>query len=143
VLFSAELRPAHDRPAPAKHQYVGPMNPVTLARAHGVANMLGGLWPLVHLDSFEAVFGPKTDRWLVKTVAGLLVVNGLTQLGATSAPASIGQARLLGVGTAATLAMIDLAYVPRGRISKMYLADAAVEVGWIVAWWLSRSRASV
>ena len=114
------------------------MNPVTLARAHGVANTLGGLWPLVHLDSFEAVFGPKTDRWLVKTVAGLLVVNGLTQLGTTSAPASIGQARLLGVGTAATLAMIDLAYVPRGRISKMYLADAAVEVGWIVAWWLSR-----
>jgi hypothetical protein len=39
--------------------------------------------------------------------------------------------------------MIDLAYVPRGRISKMYLADAVVEVGWIVAWWLSRSRASV
>jgi hypothetical protein len=119
------------------------MNPVTLARAHGVANVIGGLWPLVHLDSFEAVFGPKTDRWLVKTVAGLLVVNGLTQLGTTSVPASIGQARLLGVGTAATLALIDLAYVPMGRISKMYLADAAVEVGWIVAWWLSRSRASV
>ena len=38
------------------------------------------------------------------------------------------QARRLGVGTAAVLAAIDLVYVPAGRISKMYLLDAAVEV---------------
>jgi hypothetical protein len=118
------------------------MNPVTLARAHGVANVIGGLWPLVHLDSFEAVFGPKTDRWLVKTVAGLLVVNGLSLLGTTSSPESLAQARRLGVGTAAVLVMIDLIYVPLGRISKMYLADAAVEIGWIVAWCLPRKRVS-
>jgi hypothetical protein len=35
------------------------------------------------------------------------------------------------VGTAAVLAAIDLVYVPAGRISKMYLLDAALEVGWI------------
>jgi len=38
------------------------------------------------------------------------------------------------VGTAAVLATIDLVYVPAGRISKMYLVDAAIEVGWIIAW---------
>jgi hypothetical protein len=27
-----------------------------------------GLWPLVHLPSFEAVTGPKTDDWLVHMV---------------------------------------------------------------------------
>lgn len=105
-----------------------------LARLHGSANLLGGLWPLIHLRSFEAVFGPKVDRWLVKTVAGLLVVNGLTQLATRRDSRSIAQARLLGVGTAGVLAAIDFRYAPRGRISRMYLVDALVEIGWIVAW---------
>jgi hypothetical protein len=118
------------------------MSALTLARLQGAANLVGGLWPLLHLKSFEAVFGPKTDRWLVKTVSGLLVVNGLTQLEAASAPESIAQARRLGIGTAAVLAMIDLIYAPIGRISKMYLADAVVEVGWIVAWYLPQNRAN-
>jgi hypothetical protein len=39
------------------------------------------------------------------------------------------------VGTAAVLAAIDLVYVPARRISKMYLVDAALEVGWILAWY--------
>jgi hypothetical protein len=118
------------------------MSALTLARAQGAANLIGGLWPLLHLKSFEAVFGPKTDRWLVKTVSGLLVVNGVTQLATTSAAKSIAQARRLGIGTAAVLATIDLIYAPMGRISKMYLADAVVEVGWIVAWCLPQNRAS-
>jgi len=110
------------------------MNGVLLGRAHGLANVVSGLWPILHTASFEAVFGPKTDRWLLKTVSGLLVVNGLTQLATTASPASVAQARRLGVGTAAVLAAIDLIYVPAGRISKMYLVDAAVELGWILAW---------
>ena len=51
------------------------MDGVVLGRAHGVANLVGGLWPLLHISSFEMVFGPKADRWLVKTVAGLLMVT--------------------------------------------------------------------
>jgi hypothetical protein len=35
-----------------------------LARAHGVFNIVGGLWPMVNARSFEAVFGRKEDRWL-------------------------------------------------------------------------------
>jgi hypothetical protein len=122
-------------------QYLDLMSASTVARAHGAAYLIGGLWPLLHLRSFEAVFGPKVDRWLVKTVAGLLVVNGVTLLATRSTPESIAQARRLGVGTAAVLAMIDLSYAPIGRISRMYLADAAVEIGWIVVWCLPKNRA--
>lgn len=43
-------------------------------------NVVGGLWPLVHLRSFEWVFGPKTDVWLQQTTGGLLVSVGLDQL---------------------------------------------------------------
>jgi hypothetical protein len=110
------------------------MDAVVLGRAQGVANLVGGVWPLLHIRSFEMVFGPKTDRWLVKTVAGLLMVNGITQLTTSSTAIGVRQARRLGVGTAAVLAVIDLVYVPARRISKMYLVDAAIEVGWILAW---------
>jgi hypothetical protein len=110
------------------------MDGVALGRAHGAANLLGGLWPLLHLSSFEKVFGAKTDRWLVKTVAGLLVINGLSQLATASTPSGFHHARRLGIGTAAVLATIDLVYAPTGRISRTYLVDAAVELGWIVAW---------
>ena len=123
-------------------QYLDLMSALTVARAHGAAYLIGGLWPLLHLRSFEAVFGPKVDRWLVKTVAGLLVVNGVTLLATRSTLESVAQARRLGVGTAAVLAMIDLSYAPIGRISKMYLADAAAEIGWIVVWCLPKNRAS-
>jgi hypothetical protein len=109
------------------------MDGVELARAHGVANLAGGLWPLLHIRSFEWVFGPKTDRWLVKTVAGLLIIDGITQL--TTSAGSIRQVRRLSVGTAAVLAAVDIIYVSAGRISKMYLVDAALEVAWIMAWY--------
>lgn len=55
------------------------MNRLTVARAQDGVNSLGDLWPLLHMRSFEAVLGPKTDRWLVRTVAGLMLTNGETQ----------------------------------------------------------------
>ena len=98
-------------------------------------NAAGGLWPLVHMPSFEAVFGPKTDRWLVRTVAGLLVGNGWAQVrAAQEGPDGLRQARRLGIATAATLLAIDLRYAIPGRISRMYLVDAAAEAAWILLW---------
>jgi hypothetical protein len=109
-----------------------------LARAHGACNVVGGAWPLLHMRSFEAVLGPKTDRWLVKTVAGLLVANGVVQLRAAT-PGERRQAARIGVGTATVLLLADLRYAVPGRISRMYLLDAVVEAGWIAAWLRSDS----
>ena len=114
------------------------MNPRHLARAHGAFNVVSGLWPLLHLRSFEAALGPKVDRWLVQTVAGLLLTNGIVQLSASGSPEALAQARRLGVGTAATLATIDLVHVPAGRISSVYLVDAAAELAWLAAWTMVR-----
>jgi hypothetical protein len=113
-----------------------------LARAHGDYNLEGGLWPLLHMSSFERLLGPKTDRWLVRTVAGLMLANGLVQLRSEDDPQGARQARRIGVGTAATLGAIDLIYAPSGRISKVYLLDAVLELGWIGAWLMPRRRAS-
>jgi hypothetical protein len=103
-----------------------------------VFNVAGGLWPLVSMRSFEAVLGPKTDRWLVRTVAALMLSNGVSQLRAAASPDGLVHARRIGVGTAATLGTVDLVYAPAGRISKVYLLDAVAEWAWVVAW--SRAR---
>lgn len=116
---------------------MAPRQPVenrTLAIAHGLFNVLGGLWPLLHMSSFQAVLGPKTDRWLVRTVAGLMIANGWTQLQAGRSGEGLPQARRVGLGTALTLGAIDIAYGVPGRISRVYLVDAALEVGWVLAW---------
>jgi hypothetical protein len=105
-----------------------------LARLQGSFNFINGLWPLVHMRSFEAVSGPKTDKWLVRTVSGLLITVGLEQLRAASRAEGDDTAKRLGLGTAATLTAIDLVYVARGRISKIYLLDAVVEILIIRGW---------
>ncbi|WP_158852142.1 hypothetical protein [Saccharothrix deserti] len=104
-----------------------------LGRAHGLFNLVSGLWPMVNARSFEAVFGRKTDRWLQRTTAGLLMGIGWTQMSAADA-GDWRDARRIGMATAATLLAIDLVYVPRGRISKAYLADAAAEAVWLALW---------
>lgn len=106
----------------------------TIAKVQGTFNVVSGIWPLAHMRSFEAVSGPKTDKWLVRTVAGLLVTVGLAQLRAARDADSVGYAKLLGVGTAGTLVAIDLTYAVPGRISRIYLVDAAVELLLIRSW---------
>lgn len=38
----------------------------------GIYYVASGLWPLLHMRSFEAVTGPKRDKWLVNTVGALI-----------------------------------------------------------------------
>jgi hypothetical protein len=108
-------------------------DPVTLAHVQGASTTLGGAWPLLSMRTFESVFGRKEDRWLVYTVSGLLVTNGLGQILSARAGA-VPAARSLGYGTAGTLLAIDLVFVPAGRIRWTYLIDAAFEAAWIGLW---------
>jgi hypothetical protein len=101
-----------------------------IATANGWFNVVTGLWPVLHIRSFEAVTGPKADRWLVKSVGLLLAAIGLTQIQAHSER----DAATLGVGTACSTLAIDVFYVLRKRISRVYLIDAAMEAAWIGAW---------
>jgi hypothetical protein len=127
------MPPAHELSVPDSYR-INVDRALAVARLHGAFNVVTGLWPLVHLRSFEAVLGPKVDRWLVYTVAGLTISAGAAQLGAVEDATSVRQARRVGVGCAFTLGTIDVLYAPRGRISKTYLLDALAEAGWLIAW---------
>jgi hypothetical protein len=105
-----------------------------LCVAQGTYFLATGLWPLLHLPSFVAVTGPKTDVWLVKTVGVLIASIGaaLVTAGATGAPSPAIAA--VAIGSAAGLAAIDVWYVRRGVIRRVYLLDAVLEVGLVAAW---------
>ena len=110
-----------------------------VALAQAVFYILTGAWPLVSMRSFEAVTGPKTDRWLVKTAGVLIAVIGAALLrGAVRGPVT-PELRLLGVGSALGLTGIDVVYVWRRRIARIYLLDALAEIG-LVVWWALASR---
>lgn len=113
------------------------MDSAKLARAHGAFNIFAVGWPLANLRSFEAVFGRRVDHWLVRTVAGLLLSNGVAQWRAADQASQVAAARQVGMGTALTLGSISLRYSLSGRISKMYLPDVVAEYGWVLLWMLA------
>jgi hypothetical protein len=91
----------------------------------GVYYLLTGIWPLVHIRSFIYVTGPKTDIWLVEMVSLLAISIGITLLTTMK-----NKTRPLVLSSTAALSFltIDVYYVLNGRISAVYLADAAVEI---------------
>lgn len=115
-----------------------PLTAPRLARTQGAFYVLTGVWPLLNIRSFEWVTGPKTDRWLVKTVGVLVAVNG----GVLSAAGLRGRTgpemAALATGSALGLAGIDTVYALKGRISRIYLLDALCELllaaCWVRAW---------
>src|SRR5215212_9191171 len=106
-----------------------------LAAIQGVYFLATGVWPLVHLESFLAVTGPKTDLWLVQTVGALIAVVGAALLLAAASGRVTWEVLALGAGTAAALGAVDVVFVARDVIPPVYLADAAVEAV-LILWWV-------
>lgn len=95
--------------------------------------ILTGLWPLAGRRSFEAVTGPKTDWWLVQMVGLLAASIGAALAAGAREDTPTAATRALAILSALSFAGIDLAYGARGRISRIYLADAVVELALLVA----------
>jgi hypothetical protein len=108
-----------------------------LAVAQGAFYVATGVWPLVHLRSFELVTGPKPEGWLVKTVGALVTVIGGALLSAGRRRRVAPEVAMLAVGSAVSLAAVDVLSVARRRISPVYLLDAVAEVALAVGWALS------
>jgi hypothetical protein len=98
------------------------------------------LWPLVSRRTFERVTGPKSDFWLVQTVGVLIgsIGLGLAQnlRRGTAMPPEL---RTIAVGSAASLAVLDVLFVAQGRIRRVYLLDAVGEAALVAGWLLTPS----
>lgn len=94
---------------------------------------VGGVWPLVHYASFEAVTGKKKDAWLVKTVASMILAVMATHVRALREHRTAEAARVAGVGAGIALGWAATWYPLRGRISRVYWLDAAAEMTFVAA----------
>jgi hypothetical protein len=107
---------------------------MNIAKIQAVYFIITGIWPIINIKSFEAVTGPKVDKWLVKTISWLILVVGLQLLFADEPKDVV----VLGVGSALALGAADAYYsVIRRRISYVYLADSLAELLIIVGWLIS------
>ena len=99
--------------------------------------LITGIWPLVSIRTFMRVTGPKTDIWLVKTVGLLVSAIGGVLLLAWIRGGIPAEVFWLAVTSAAALTAIDVVYVLKRVIAPIYLADAAIEILLIAAWWVA------
>jgi hypothetical protein len=122
------------------------LTPRTMSFVQGTYFTLTGLWPLLSMDTFLAVTGPKTDLWLVRTVALLIIAIGVTLLAAAKQNEANLSVTVLAITSAASLAWVDAYYSLTGVIWPVYLLDAFPEVamvlGWLVAHRFHRRRGS-
>jgi hypothetical protein len=96
--------------------------------------LVTGVWPLLNRHSFEAVTGPKADFWLARTVGALVASIGSTLLLADKNERHTPELKWLALSSAAGLGAVDLIYATRGSISKVYLADAAIQALLVRLW---------
>jgi hypothetical protein len=107
-----------------------------LPAAQGAFYLTGGVWPILSLRTFERVTGPKREGWLVKTTGSLVAVLGLALLAGSRdwSRQSRSLAKLIGLGSATALGTASGWYAARGRISRIYFLDAAIELFFVTMW---------
>lgn len=103
-------------------------------RAHALYYIVFSVWGLLHGRSFQWVTGKKKDLWLVKTVCLLLITVGGVIAQAGKNDRLTPEIEALGIGSAASLAAIDIYYVGKGRIRWVYLLDAIGNFFLIAGW---------
>jgi hypothetical protein len=111
--------------------YLNSMN--TLVFIQGFYYFFFGLWPIIHYRSFEAVSGPKMDQWLVITVGWLLTASSVAMLVSHFTTFSV-PILVIAIGQALALAGVDIYYVLKKRISRVYLLDAMIELAFVFTW---------
>jgi len=125
------------RDLPRPESGAGPLAWVA-AWVQGAYFLLTGAWPILHIPSFEAITGPKTDDWLVETVGVIVAAVGVTLLLAAYRGRLTPEIRVLAILSAIGLGAIDVVYVSNGTLRPVYLLDAAAEAVlvllWLVGW---------
>jgi len=108
-----------------------------VSAAHAAYYVPFSIWGLLHRRSFEWVTGKKNDYWLVRVVCLLLITVGGVIGRAGRNNRVTPEIEALAIGSSASLAMIDVVYVSKGRIRWVYLLDAVGNLiligGWVAA----------
>jgi hypothetical protein len=105
-----------------------------LSLVQGVYTLLTALWALVDIKSFMEVTGPKTDTWLVKTVAVVLLPIAVCFLWGLFFNSDRLLIIVVGIMSSAGLAFIDFYYTTNGTIKWIYQADGYLQLLFLLLW---------
>jgi len=105
-----------------------------LSLVQGIYTLLTALWALVDIKSFMEVTGPKTDVWLVKTVAVLLLPIAVCFLWNLFFKTDRLLVIIIGIMSSAGLAFIDFHYTKNGTIKWIYKADGYLQLLFLLVW---------
>jgi len=108
--------------------------PLILFFIQGIYTFVTACWALVDIQSFMVVTGPKTDIWLVKTVALLLLALSLGYLAAWYRKSISLPLVIINLSSAAGLVFIDFYYPFNDIISSVYMLDGVVQVIFLSIW---------
>jgi hypothetical protein len=115
----------------------------------GVYYLATGVWPILNVESFQAVTGGKTDHlitgresdhWMIMTVAVLVTAIGLALLVAAIRRSRATEMIVLAVACCIGLIAIDVIYVVRGVLLPIYLVDAGFQSAFLTGWLLTAAR---
>lgn len=136
--------------APARHDRERASGLMTaLLWGQGLYYIITGVWPLVSIQTFQWVTGPKTDHlvtgresdhWLVMTVGVLIIAISLPLLMAAWRRRFSVEITVLALASALGLAAIDIIYVLREVIWPIYLLDALAEIILVAGWLFALAR---
>jgi hypothetical protein len=96
--------------------------------------MITAVWPVIDIESFMLVTGPKTDIWLVKTVSALLIPVSLSLFSFAYLELDAVPAYILGGLTSIAFIVVDFYYALNDTISDVYLLDGILEVIFLLCW---------
>lgn len=130
--------PHEQMPPPVRYH---PPPRAKVALAHGAYLVAMGLWPLLHLRSFELATGPKPEGWLAKGMGAMMTNIGAALLYAARRREVRPPLRLLGTATALSFAAMDFWYAGiRRRIAPTYLINGTIQLGFGLTWLISEGR---
>ncbi|HET9745009.1 MAG TPA: hypothetical protein VFP97_04795 [Chitinophagaceae bacterium] len=96
--------------------------------------LITAVWALVDIRSFISITGPKTDIWLVKTVAVLLLCVCACFATSLLIKKDSPPVNVLAISCCIGFLIIDCYYSFNNIISDVYLFDAGVELILLVCW---------
>ena len=91
------------------------------------------LWPIVSIGTFMMVTGPKTDVWLVKTVAVMILAIAIALFVGAGGTHISKETCTLALLASLGLASIDVYYSLSGTIPAIYLGDVPPEMVFAIA----------
>ena len=87
--------------------------------------LITGMWPVLHFRSFEALTGPKPDRFTTESTGMLFVASGVALTVAATEGAPDRSSRALSAAVPLAAGLVTLRHRPQLRA--VFLADAATQ----------------